>query len=109
MSQVLRDGKDAACQSAVARITPYLARYGIQVPDSNTDNYCKAHATSSEVALHDPCCDVASTTDDNADSDWFWKNKPTYFIDGVTRHMPDTIKDQCTVPFVGGTKYALWP
>lgn len=98
MSQVLRDGKEASCQSAVARISSYLARFGMRIPDSNTGDYCKARAKLSEEALHDLCCEVASTTEGNADSNWLWKSKTTYLIDGFTCQMQDTIKNQKAYP-----------
>jgi hypothetical protein len=53
LSQVLRDGKEASCQSAVARITSHCLHEGIQPPTHDTGDYCKARAKLSEAALHE--------------------------------------------------------
>ena len=44
MSQVMRDGKETACQSAVARIDAYLTKRGRRAPVADTGNYCRARA-----------------------------------------------------------------
>jgi putative transposase len=98
MSQVLRDGKEASCQSAVARIASYLARLGKSVPDSNTGDYCKARRKLSDAALKELCCEVGKRNERNTDSTWRWNDKPTYLIDGFTFQMPDTQKNQKAYP-----------
>ena len=40
MSQMLRDGKEASCQSAVARISGYLTEHGESDIDPETRDYC---------------------------------------------------------------------
>lgn len=40
MSQVLRDGKEASCQSAVARVVAYLTSRGRIAPDIFAANRC---------------------------------------------------------------------
>jgi len=51
MSQVMRDGKEAACQSAVARIVAYLTKRERRAPVADTGNYCRARAKLPEGAL----------------------------------------------------------
>ena len=49
LGQVLRDGKEASCQSAVARVAEYRQQIGQSAPTSDTGDYCKARAKLSEV------------------------------------------------------------
>ncbi len=42
LSQVLRDGKEASCQAAVARVVSYCQHAEIATPTSDTGDYCKA-------------------------------------------------------------------
>ncbi|MEQ1828930.1 MAG: IS4 family transposase [Pirellula sp.] len=98
MSQVLRDGKEASCQSAVARISVALARWGKKIPDANTGDYCKARAKLSEEAISELCCEVARRNEQNANPKWRWKKRPAYLIDGFTFQMPDTPKNQKEYP-----------
>ena len=51
LGQVLRDGKEASCQAAVARIVVHQQQTGGAVPTSDTGDYCRARAKLSEDAL----------------------------------------------------------
>ena len=51
LSQVLKDGKEASCQSAVARIVSHCLEIGIEPPTKDTGDYCKARAKLSLKAL----------------------------------------------------------
>ena len=53
LGQVLRDGKEASCQSAVARVVSYCLQVGKTPPTSDTGDYCRARAKLSEAALHE--------------------------------------------------------
>ena len=44
LSQVLRDGKEAACQAAVARVIGYCHFNGLSAPTADTGDYCRARA-----------------------------------------------------------------
>ncbi len=44
LGQVLRDGKEAACQAAVAAIIAHRLASGLATPTSDTGDYCKARA-----------------------------------------------------------------
>ena len=50
LGQVLRDGKEASCQSAVARVVSHCQQQGTAVPTSDTGDYCRARAKLSEAA-----------------------------------------------------------
>src|SRR5437773_1187448 len=44
LGQVLRDGKEAACRAAVARIVAHQQAMGGAIPTPDTGDYCRARA-----------------------------------------------------------------
>ena len=98
LSQVLRDGKEASCQAAVARVVRYCEQAGIDSPTADTGDYCRARAKLSEAALHELSCEVAGELEASADESWLWKGKHPKLIDGFTFTMPDTPKNQAEYP-----------
>ena len=85
LGQVLRDGKEAACQSAVARVVSYCEQTGIAPPTKDTGDYCKARAKLSEAALHELSCEVAEELEQDADASWLWKGN-LFSPTNLTRH-----------------------
>ena len=73
LSQVLRDGKEASCQAAVARVVSYCEQQGVASPTSDTGDYCRARAKLSEAALHELSGEVAEELEQAADPSWLWK------------------------------------
>lgn len=99
LSQVLRDGKEASCQAAVARIVSYRHQQGLMVPTEDTGDYCRARAKLSEAALCELSCEVAEELEQAAKPEWLWKGKHhAKLIDGFTFTMPDTPKNQTRYP-----------
>jgi hypothetical protein len=99
LSQVLRDGKEAACQSAVARVVSHCKLQGLDPPTEDTGDYCRARAKLSEEALHELSCEVAGELEEAAEPSWLWKDKlHPKLIDGFTFTMPDTAKNQAKYP-----------
>ncbi len=99
LGQVLRDGKEAACQSAVARVVTHSKQQGTATPTADTGDYCKARAKLSEAALQDLTREVADEVEDQAEESWLWKDKHhAKLIDGFTFTMPDTPKNQAEYP-----------
>lgn len=98
LGQVLRDGKGASCQAAVARVVSYCEHEGITPPTADTGDYCRARAKLSEAALHELSCEVAAEVEADAEADWLWKGKHAKLIDGFTFTMPDTPKNQVEYP-----------
>ena len=98
MSQVLRDGKEAACQSAVSRISSYLQQVvGVGV-DPDTRDYCRARAKLPEEALHELACDIANGCEEQINPVHLFKGRHAKLIDGSTFMMPDTLKNQAEYP-----------
>lgn len=99
LSQVLRDGKEASCQAAVARVVSYCQLQGLQAPTNDTGDYCRARAKLPSAALRDLSCDVAEEMEQAAERNWLWKGKfHPKLIDGFTFTMPDTPKNQAKYP-----------
>ena len=98
LGQVLRDGKEASCQSAVARVVTYCNQHGTAVPTADTGDYCRARAKLSEAALHDLTREVAGEMEDRAEASWLFKGLHAKLIDGFTFTMPDTPDNQHEYP-----------
>jgi len=98
LSQVLRDGKEASCQAAVARVVSYCAQVDIDSPTSDTGDYCRARAKLSEAALHELSSEVAKDIEAAAEERWLCNGKHAKLIDGFTFTMPDTPKNQAEYP-----------
>ena len=98
LGQVLRDGKEASCRSAVARIVSYCGQQGTVAPTADTGDYCRARTKLSESALRDTTREVAAETEQQADASWLWLGLHAKLVDGFTFTMPDTEKNQAEYP-----------
>lgn len=99
LSQVLRDGKEASCQAAVARVVSYCQHQGLQAPTEDTGDYCRARAKLSAAALRDLSREVAQELEQAAEASWLWKGRRhAKLIDGFTFTMPDTPANQARYP-----------
>ena len=99
LSQVLRNGKDASCQAAVARVVSYRKLQGLEAPTQDTGDYCRARAKLSSAALRDLSCEVADEMEQASLPNWLWKRKlHPKLVDGFTFTMPDTSKNQAKYP-----------
>ena len=70
LSQVLRDGKEAACQAAVASIAAARLERGEEPPTEDTGDYCRARAKLAPRALKAISCEVAEELEQVVDSQW---------------------------------------
>ncbi len=98
LGQVLRDGKQASCQAAVARVVAYQEQRGAAAPISDTGNYCRARNKLSQAALRDVSVEVAAEMQQQALDGWLWKGRHAKLVDGFTFTMPDTPKNQAEYP-----------
>ncbi|MEL6897677.1 MAG: IS4 family transposase [Planctomycetota bacterium] len=98
MSQVLRDGKEASCQSAVARISSYRSAAGLEDIDPDTRDYCRARAKLSEAALHELSTDIANEAERLVEEQHLWKGRHAKLVDGSTFLMADTPANQAEYP-----------
>jgi putative transposase len=98
LGQVLRDGKEASCQAAVAQIVTHQQVVCSVVPTSDTGDYCRARSKLSEAALHDLTVEVAAEVEEQAEFAWLWKGRHAQLADGFTFTMPDTPTNQAEYP-----------
>ncbi len=98
LGQVLRDGKESSCQSAVSRVAAFCRLTGKTAPTADTRNYCRARAKLSVPALRQLSCEVASDLEDAAEQGWLWKGRHVKLVDGFTFTMPDTQSNQAEFP-----------
>jgi hypothetical protein len=98
LGQVLRDGKEASCQAAVARVVAYCQESGSCGPTSDTGDYCRARNKLSEAALQDLSREVPAELEDQAGAPWLWKGKHAKLVDGFTFTMPDTRSNRAAFP-----------
>lgn len=98
LGQVLSDGKEASCESAVAQITVSRLQEGLEPPTADTGDYCRARAKLSELALRQLVVETADELQSRADESWLWKGRHAKLIDGFTFTMADTEENQSEYP-----------
>ena len=98
LGQVLREGKEASCQAAVARVVAYRQALGESTPTHNTGGFCRARAKLSAPALRALTVDVAADLQEQVDRRWLWKGMHAKLVDGFTFTMPDTPENQREFP-----------
>ncbi len=98
LAQVLRDGKGAACASAVADIAAYMQQTGQNVPSGDTGDYCRARAKLNVATLRKLARQSAQELDDQAPGHWHWHGRRVKLVDGFTFTMPDTPENQAAFP-----------
>lgn len=98
LSQVLRDGKEASCQAAVARVVGYCQQEGVAAPSEDTGDYCRARAKLSQAALQELSKEVPEEVEQAADEKWLWKGRHAKLVDGFTFTMPDTPENRACYP-----------
>ena len=98
LAQVLRDRKEASCQSAVASIINFCLQTGQEAPTADTGDYCRARAKLSEPAIRELSSAIADDAEQLADGSWRWKGRHAILVDGFTFTMPDTAKNQAEFP-----------
>ena len=98
LSQILRDGKEASCQAAVARVVAHQQQAGGVTPTSDTGDYCRARAKLSEDALHELTAEIGGEVEQHIDAAFLWKDLHAKLVDGFTFTMPDTPANQAAYP-----------
>lgn len=98
LAQVLRDGKGAACASAVADIATYMQQTSGCVPCGDTGDYCRARAKLDLSALRCLVTDTARQLERGAKTAWLWHGLYAKLVDGFTFTMPDTPENQAAFP-----------
>ena len=98
LAQVLRDGKGAACASAVADIAAFLQQKARPVPSGDTGDFCRARAKLRPTALRRLVSQAAGELEQQADPSWLWHGMHPQLIDGFTFTLMDTPQNQRQFP-----------
>jgi putative transposase len=98
LGQALRDGKEASCQAAVARVVAHQQQTDGATPTSDTGDYCRARAKLSEPALRALAVEIGAEVEQQAEPAWLWKGRHAKLVDGFTFTMPDTPANQAAYP-----------
>lgn len=98
VTQVLRDRKEASCQSAVASIINFCLQTGQQASTADTGHYCRARAKLSKPAIRELSSEIADDTEQLTGDSCLWKGRHAKLVDGFTFTMPDTAKNQAEFP-----------
>jgi hypothetical protein len=98
LAQVLRDGKGAACASAVADIATYMQQTGQPVPSGDTGDYCRARAKLDPRSLRRLAVQTAAQLEAQAKDAWLWHGRHAQLVDGFTFSLPDTPANQEAFP-----------
>jgi hypothetical protein len=98
LAQTLRDGKGAACASAVADIGTYLLQTGQRPPSADTGVYCRARAKLNLRAIQRLAREVSGSLEQQVEPSWLWKGRHAKLVDGFTFTMPDTPDNQAAYP-----------
>jgi putative transposase len=98
LAQMLRDGKEAACASAVTDIATYMLQTGGPVPSGDTGDYCRARAKLDLGALQRLVRESAEELERQARPQWLWHGRHVKLVDGFTFTMPDTPENQRAYP-----------
>jgi hypothetical protein len=98
LAQTLRDGKGAACSSAVADIATYMLQTRRRPPSGDTGDYCRARAKLSLPALRRLVVESAQQLEREASPSWLFNGLHAKLVDGFTFTMPDTPENQRAFP-----------
>lgn len=98
LAQTLRDGKGAACASAVADIATYMRQTDGPVPCGDTGAYCRARAKLDLTALRSLVRRSGRELEQQAKAEWLWHGRHAKLVDGFTFTMPDTPDSQEAFP-----------
>jgi putative transposase len=98
LGQVLRDGKQASCQAAVARVVVHQQQTGGAIPTADTGDYCRARAKLLAPALRMLTVEIGAEAEQQSQPGWLWKDRHAKLVDGLTFTMPDTPANQTEYP-----------
>lgn len=91
-------GDDQSCQGAVARVIADCSSDGKDTPSANTSAYVQARSRLPEFAISELTRQSGAEMEDQAKSDWLWRNRHVKLADGSTVSMPDTLENQAAYP-----------
>jgi len=89
---------DHSCRAAVARLIAHRFSQGQSECSAETSAYCQARKRLPKKFFSDVTRQTGQALDEQAQSDWLWKDRRVYLFDGSTVSMPDTPENQNAYP-----------
>jgi putative transposase len=96
LSQVL--STDKSCRAAVLRILTLLVTLERGPCSTDTGAYCRARAKLPVAVLRRLALQVGQGLEAAVPSQWLWKNRHVFLVDGATVSLPDTPENQQAYP-----------
>lgn len=96
LGQVL--SADHSCRAAVARLIAHRVARKEPACSAETGAYCQARKRLPEEFFSQLAQQTGRQLDAHAKSEWLWKNRRVYIVDGATVSMPDTRENQQAYP-----------
>ncbi len=98
---------DRSCQYAVNHALVQRVAHGLPALSTSTGAYCRARKRLPLDLITQLVQATSTHLEDRTPTEWRWKNKPVYLIDGTSMTMPDTPENQSRYPQQGGQKPGL--
>ena len=90
--------RDDACSTVVAQFNRERKRDGLPPVSEDASAYCKARARLPVELIDRLGQRVVQLQRDKTCSQWKWRNKDVYFVDGLVLRAPDTAENQAVYP-----------
>jgi hypothetical protein len=98
---------DRSCQHAVNHALVQRVKHGLPAVSVSTGAYCRARKRLPLELITQLVHATGAHLEAGTPTEWRWKNKPVYLIDGTTMTMPDTPENQACYPQQSGQKKGL--
>ena len=90
LSQMLFKGEQRSCVAAVARVITLCIALKREPPSPDSGTYCRARARLPIALVQRLTTHVADAAEREIPTDWLWKDRHVYLVDGTTVSTPDT-------------------
>jgi hypothetical protein len=89
---------DHSCRDTVARLAAWRTAQGLAPCSADTGGYCTARDALPEAACRELVCRTGRELEAQSPSEWLWRGRRVYVVDGSTITMPDTPENQAEYP-----------
>jgi Transposase DDE domain len=89
---------DHSCRDTVARLAAWRTAQGLAPCSADTGGYCTARDALPEGACRELVCRTGRELEAQSPSEWLWRGRRVYVVDGSTITMPDTSENQAEYP-----------
>lgn len=99
--------RDEACSTVVNRFNKERKLKGLMPVSEDASGYCKARARLPVELINDLSERLSAIARDKALSEWKWKERNVYLVDGFVLRAPDTLRNQEKYPQPSSQKPGL--